>query len=217
MGVGYPLDLVVCVALGIDMYVRNLCLIMSVYTPTCICKRVSYLMTWHDATFINWFDISCRRFDCVYPTRTARFGVALTSEGLLRVKASSDCSMDCRPIEDGKETNCMNYKDRLYLVSGSGMEINPLWIHIVILFNILSIYMLNNIDMSNYEHTVGCICTTCDNYSRAMLHIMFREGNPLACQLLTIHNVSYMMRLMRTMREVKWKFNKNCAYFHWRD
>ena len=35
MGVGYPLDLVVCVALGADM------------------------------------------FDCVYPTRTARFGVAL--------------------------------------------------------------------------------------------------------------------------------------------
>lgn len=39
MGVGYPLDLVVCVALGVDM------------------------------------------FDCVYPTRTARFGVALVSTG----------------------------------------------------------------------------------------------------------------------------------------
>jgi queuine tRNA-ribosyltransferase len=44
MGVGYPVDLVVCVALGVDM------------------------------------------FDCVYPTRTARFGVALTAEGPLRLK-----------------------------------------------------------------------------------------------------------------------------------
>lgn len=40
MGVGYPLDIVVCVALGVDM------------------------------------------FDCVYPTRTARFGVALTPQGM---------------------------------------------------------------------------------------------------------------------------------------
>ena len=44
MGVGYPVDLVVCVALGIDM------------------------------------------FDCVYPTRTARFGVALTKVGTIRLK-----------------------------------------------------------------------------------------------------------------------------------
>jgi hypothetical protein len=36
---------------------------------------------------------------------------------------------------------------------------------------------------------------------RAFLHTAFKENSPLACQLLTIHNVSYMMRLMRTMRE----------------
>eukprot|EP00760_Papus_ankaliazontas_P015015 PhM_4_TR16236/c0_g2_i1/m.98589/K00773/tgt, QTRT1; queuine tRNA-ribosyltransferase len=43
MGVGYPVDIVVCVALGVDM------------------------------------------FDCVYPCRTARFGTALTSEGVLQL------------------------------------------------------------------------------------------------------------------------------------
>ena len=42
MGVGYPLDLVVCAALGVDL------------------------------------------FDCVYPTRTARFGVALVDGGVAR-------------------------------------------------------------------------------------------------------------------------------------
>ena len=46
MGVGYPLDLVVCVALGVDM------------------------------------------FDCVFPTRTARFGKALVPEGSLNLRSS---------------------------------------------------------------------------------------------------------------------------------
>ena len=44
MGIGYPLDIVVCSALGADM------------------------------------------FDSVYPTRTARFGVALVPEGVLKLK-----------------------------------------------------------------------------------------------------------------------------------
>lgn len=44
MGIGYPLDIVVCSALGADMY------------------------------------------DSVYPTRTARFGVALGPQGVLKLK-----------------------------------------------------------------------------------------------------------------------------------
>jgi len=61
MGVGYPLDLVVCSALGVDMY------------------------------------------DCVYPTRTARFGVALVpgeAPGTLRLK-SNEFSDDERIIMEG--------------------------------------------------------------------------------------------------------------------
>lgn len=46
MGIGYPLDIVICSALGADM------------------------------------------FDSVYPTRTARFGVALVPEGVLKLKNS---------------------------------------------------------------------------------------------------------------------------------
>lgn len=61
MGVGYPLDIVVCTALGVDM------------------------------------------FDCVYPTRTARFGTAFTRTGLLKLKSAKfakdmdpiDCSCPC--------------------------------------------------------------------------------------------------------------------------
>lgn len=104
MGVGYPLDLVVCVALGVDM------------------------------------------FDCVYPTRTARFGVALVASGTMRLKAK-EFSEQVEPVE-----KC-------------------------------------------------CPCSTCKHYTRAVLHVMFKETNPLASQLLTVHNISYMMRLMRTMRQ----------------
>lgn len=106
MGVGYAVDLVVCVALGVDM------------------------------------------FDCVFPTRTARFGVALVNSGSLRLK--------------NKE-----YSDQI----------------------------------SSVEDKSICKCSTCAHYSRAMLHMMFKENNPLACQLLTTHNIAYMMRLMRSMRQ----------------
>ncbi|XP_016706708.2 queuine tRNA-ribosyltransferase catalytic subunit 1 isoform X1 [Gossypium hirsutum] len=56
MGVGYPLDIVVCSALGADMY------------------------------------------DCVYPTRTARFGTALVPEGVLKLKHRA-MAEDTRPID----------------------------------------------------------------------------------------------------------------------
>ncbi|XP_074272737.1 uncharacterized protein LOC141596459 isoform X2 [Silene latifolia] len=56
MGVGYPLDIVVCSALGADMY------------------------------------------DCVYPTRTARFGTALIPEGVLKLKHKAMAD-DTRPID----------------------------------------------------------------------------------------------------------------------
>jgi tRNA-guanine family transglycosylase len=48
----------------------------------------------------------------------------------------------------------------------------------------------------------NCGCTTCkNNYTRALLHMMFKENNALAAQLLTKHNIYYMMTLMRTMRQ----------------
>ncbi|KAL1927664.1 hypothetical protein VTP01DRAFT_3485 [Rhizomucor pusillus] len=67
MGVGYAEDLVVCVALGVDM------------------------------------------FDCVYPTRTARFGNALTMKGIVNLKSGKFAS-DFGPIEEGCDcSTCKNY------------------------------------------------------------------------------------------------------------
>ncbi|EEH59874.1 uncharacterized protein MICPUCDRAFT_25109 [Micromonas pusilla CCMP1545] len=67
MGVGYPLDIVVCSALGADLY------------------------------------------DCVYPSRTARFGTALIPEGVLRLKTTS-MATDYRPLDSDCDCLvCKNY------------------------------------------------------------------------------------------------------------
>lgn len=74
MGVGYATDLIVCVALGIDM------------------------------------------FDCVYPTRTARFGNALVRSGSLSLKQKK-YERDFTPIDpDCKCLTCQKYT-RAYIHS----------------------------------------------------------------------------------------------------
>jgi queuine tRNA-ribosyltransferase len=110
MGVGYPLDLVVCSALGVDMY------------------------------------------DCVYPTRVARFGVALVSgeaPGTMRLK-SNDCAFEEDQVIEK-----------------------------------------------------GCKCQACftGKYSRARLRQLLKSGNPLGAQLMTHHNIAFMMSLTRRMRQ----------------
>ncbi|KAL6244254.1 hypothetical protein RBB50_008496 [Rhinocladiella similis] len=69
MGIGYPEDIVVAVALGADM------------------------------------------FDCVWPTRTARFGSAITSRGVLNLKHSRYAE-DFGPVEEGCTcTTCRSKED----------------------------------------------------------------------------------------------------------
>lgn len=81
MGVGYPLDIVCCVALGADM------------------------------------------FDCVYPTRTARFGTALVAGGQMRLSHSSFKS-DARVIDPScRCRGCAELKiSRAYLHPIAGKE-----------------------------------------------------------------------------------------------
>ncbi|KAL5011278.1 hypothetical protein ScPMuIL_009829 [Solemya velum] len=103
MGVGFAVDLVVCVALGCDM------------------------------------------FDCVFPTRTARFGTALMPHGQLNLK-NKKYARDFRAIDE------------------------------------------------------ACPCSTCKKYTRAYLHTVV-TNEPVACSLLTVHNIAYQLRLMTFIRE----------------
>ncbi|XP_014216555.1 queuine tRNA-ribosyltransferase catalytic subunit 1 [Copidosoma floridanum] len=72
MGVGFAVDLVVCCALGIDM------------------------------------------FDCVFPTRTARFGCALTHSGQLNLK-QGQYSMDKKPIDETCSCSTCQTYSRSYI------------------------------------------------------------------------------------------------------
>jgi queuine tRNA-ribosyltransferase len=72
MGVGYPLDIVVCSALGADMY------------------------------------------DCVYPTRTARFGTALVPEGVLKLKHQAMAD-DVRPVDPSCKCMVCRTYSRAYI------------------------------------------------------------------------------------------------------
>jgi queuine tRNA-ribosyltransferase len=46
-----------------------------------------------------------------------------------------------------------------------------------------------------------CPCQTCGRYSRGYLHHLFRAGEPLGARLLSLHNVAYLVTLLRRLRE----------------
>ncbi|XP_038064064.1 queuine tRNA-ribosyltransferase catalytic subunit 1-like [Patiria miniata] len=79
MGVGYAVDLVVCCALGVDMY------------------------------------------DCVFPTRTARFGSALVKTGQLHLN-QKQYAKDFRPIDENCDCSTCKQHTRAYLNTIAGRE-----------------------------------------------------------------------------------------------
>ena len=65
-----------------------------------------------------------------------------------------------------------------------------------------------NIDINKIEYKEdskpldkNCHCYTCQTFSRAYLHHLFRSHELLAYRLATIHNVYFMMQLMKEIRE----------------
>ena len=47
----------------------------------------------------------------------------------------------------------------------------------------------------------GCACSTCQGYSRAYLHHLFKAKEILGMQLLTVHNIHFMNDLMKDIRQ----------------
>lgn len=46
----------------------------------------------------------------------------------------------------------------------------------------------------------SCNCSTCKNYTRAYLHQIVTQET-VACHLLTVHNISFQLNLMKDIRE----------------
>lgn len=84
-------------------------------------------------------------FDCVYPSRTARFGTAFSDKGLLKLKLAK-------------------FK-----------------------------YDFSKIDEE-------CDCEACSNYTRSFFNTIIGKEE-IAAQLLTKHNIKYLLNLMRRLRE----------------
>jgi queuine tRNA-ribosyltransferase len=103
MGVGFPDDLVECVARGVDM------------------------------------------FDCIAPTRLGHDGTAFTPDGKLQILKSA-LRMDRRPLVE------------------------------------------------------GCACLCCTTYDRAYMRHMFSCGEALGPRLLGLHNVTFLVSIMRDAR-----------------
>ncbi len=91
-------------------------------------------------------------FDCVLPTRIARNGRAMTSEGYLPIR-NSIYATDLSPLDE------------------------------------------------------ACSCPVCKNYSRAYIRHLFNAGEILGIRLTTYHNLYYLDRLMREIREA---LSENC-------
>ena len=120
MGVGFPVDLVICAALGVDM------------------------------------------FDCVYPTRTARFGVALSDYGDVKLK-NNKYKYDFDPID--KECDCETCKTytKAFLysivckqeVSASLLTKHNIRYLLRLMERIRQAIFNNNLDQFVYDYMIG--------------------------------------------------------------
>lgn len=106
--------------------------LMGVGTPDCLTEGVS---------------CGVDMFDCVFPTRVARNGMAMTSTGRIVIK-NSEYTNDFSVLED------------------------------------------------------GCDCYACRNgYTRAYIRHLFRAGEIFGLRLLTLHNLFFLQRFMKKIRE----------------
>jgi queuine tRNA-ribosyltransferase len=113
-------------------------------------------------------------FDCVGPTRLARHGMLFTRD--LNLTFSSQEKESTTPLLRGEGR----------IRSGKSYRIN--------ITNAKFAKDLNPIDKN-------CSCSTCQNYSRAYLHHLFNAQEISAMRLATIHNLHFMLDLMRQARE----------------
>ena len=111
-------------------------------------------------------------FDCVAPTRLARHGMLFATATPSYLPLGKRESVSSSAREG---------------VKGSGRN----------RLNINNAQFAT--DFSPIDPT--CTCSTCQNYSRAYLHHLFAADEITALRLATIHNIHFMLDLMRLARQ----------------
>jgi queuine/archaeosine tRNA-ribosyltransferase len=120
MGVGYPLDLVVCVALGVDMF--------DCVWP-CMRSQPPSASSYSSLQQIP----SNGMFDVYVTGRTARFGTAIVPEGLLQLRRSRYAN-DETPIDATCTCSVCRKYSRAYLHTLITKE--PIGCHLLTIHNI---------------------------------------------------------------------------------
>mmetsp|Transcript_13369 Transcript_13369/g.53978 ORF Transcript_13369/g.53978 Transcript_13369/m.53978 type:complete len:168 (-) Transcript_13369:1092-1595(-) len=114
-------------------------------------------------------------YDCVYPSRTARFGTALVPEGTLRLKTAA-MAADYRPIDDACDCLVCQKYSRAHLHA----KITKVTLKSeTILGSIVDAFFLQHHSQLKTRH-----------------HIL---QEPHAASLLTYHNMRYQMRLCKVL------------------
>lgn len=163
MGVGYPLDLIVCSCLGVDM------------------------------------------FDCVYPTRTARFGTALTRFGNLKL-TKPELKKDLGPI--CKTCDCpvrtiFYFKSKAKLREGRKSEkpIYSKFSHFVYITSGALCACQDYFSYYNIKYSVFILNTqTCQKYTRSYLNTISTKEE-VGCHLITAHNIYFLLTLMKSIHK----------------
>jgi queuine/archaeosine tRNA-ribosyltransferase len=162
---GYPVDIVVCSALGADM------------------------------------------FDSVFPTRTARFGVALVgaSGGAIKLKN--------RAFQGALHVCQLGGYLRVRVIlacrqvpwHASEVELGLVSVHCFVsaALHVRSADWLPALVFADDKRPIeeACDCETCKHYSRAAVHSALCLGLPAGGILVSLHNVAYLQRLTYTMRQ----------------
>ena len=121
--------------------------VLDFLTPKMPADKPRYLMgVGSPDCLINGVLRGVDMFDCVLPTRIARNGTAMTSEGPIVIK------------------NARHFD--------SWEALDP-----------------------------ECDCYCCQNYSRAYLRHLFKANEILGLRLFTIHNITFLLNLMKNMRQ----------------
>ena len=112
-------------------------------------------------------------FDCVYPTRVARTGQVMASHGKFNV------------------TNARFRRDHALLPRHGNFLTNKGEMNIF-----KAVYRLDKTPIMK-----NCACYTCQNFSRAYLHHLFKAGEILGSRLATFHNLWLMRQFIEEIKQ----------------